>query len=672
MFRFSRVPILAPVKRVGANAITTRLVNFKYAPIPLKVKKIDGGHTFLPPADIRYSVADFDLQGDDNGSHKHTKLPPADIKDKRRYNLPLQAKPVKIRGKQNVQQARAVLRHRAQVRRGPVRQRVPVYRVPGRQRVPYRGPPAPTVRPPSIPKPVLDLKHIRENPGLYEINCQQRNYSHLSSLAWEIVKLNEQSSEHGRKYVELFQQQKNLVTRIGELEHRKKHALDTEKDEEEVVALKNEGKELKLRTQTAKDFITKTQGKISVLAQQLPNLSSAEVPVGDDPETKEYINVPSDVTPPVIQAKHEKSHLEIGEELDIIDLSSAARMSGWGFYFLKGDGALLEQALVQHALFYATAAAFTPIIPPSLIYQYVASATGYQPRDTNGERQIYEIDDPDASNESKTDDGAYNAPPRMALAGTSEIALAGMFSGQSLPADSLPIKHVAVSRCFRAEAGGRGRDTKGLYRVHEFTKVELFAWTLPDSYTSQPLSSRFDVGSEPTMSPGERLLTDGDHNQEDTIITPVRSGAAWPTPPTTPSQQMLRLMLNLQKSILTPLGLPLRVQLMPTADLGASAALKYDIEAFFPSRTHAPWGELTSLSLCTDYQSRRLATRIAAGSKGSPAQFPYTLNGTAMAVPRVMAAVLEHGWDAERGVVRLPECLWGFMGKREIGPAVRK
>ena len=109
-----------------------------------------------------------------------------------------------------------------------------------------------------------------------------------------------------------------------------------------------------------------------------------------------------------------------------------------------------------------------------------------------------------------------------------------------------------------------------------------------------------------------------------------------------------------------------------SADLGASAALKYDIEAFFPSRTHAPWGELTSLSLCTDYQSRRLATRIAAGSKGSPAQFPYTLNGTAMAVPRVMAAVLEHGWDAESGVVRLPECLWGFMGKREIGPAVRK
>jgi seryl-tRNA synthetase len=280
----------------------------------------------------------------------------------------------------------------------------------------------------------------------------------------------------------------------------------------------------------------------------------------------------------------------------------------------------------------AIAASFTPIIPPSLVYQYVASAAGYQPRDTDGERQIYELQDPEAEELTLKASNAdrSNSSPQMVLTGTSEIALASMFAGRALSPSSFPIKHVALSQCYRAEAGGRGRDTKGLYRVHEFTKVELFAWTLPDHFAAQKHNSRFNT----TTSAGKETSSP-------------------------PSEQMLQAMFNIQKDVLGPLGIPLRIQLQPTPDLGASTALKYDIEAFFPSRaSHAPWGELSSLSLCTDYQSRRMVTRVVVDKNAAGgAVFPYTLNGTAIAIPRVLAALLENGWDEKAGVVRLPECL---------------
>jgi seryl-tRNA synthetase len=214
-----------------------------------------------------------------------------------------------------------------------------------------------------------------------------------------------------------------------------------------------------------------------------------------------------------------------------------------------------------------------------------------------------------------------------------------MNAGKTLTDAEVPLKLVGVSRSYRAEAGARGVDTKGLYRVHEFTKVELFAWTLPDD-----------------LSP---------ENEDGYMFTPASN--AKPS-----SQLLLEDMLALQKRVLAPLGLPLRVLSQPTHDLGASATCKYDIEAFFPSRTHAPWGELSSLSLCTDYQSRRLATKVKIAG-GRRSVYPYTLNGTALAVPRVLAAILEHGWDENRGVVSLPKCLWPWMGGlEEIGPLKEK
>lgn len=538
-------------------------------------------------------------------------------------------------------------------------------------------------RPPSIPKPQLDIKHIRENPGLYEINCKQRNYAYLEKASWRILDLHQQWLKIVKEGKVLYQRENAIVKRLGELailRRKKEPNMETKaaitegqksQIENEVVnaakedqVLKEEARQLKSQVQESKKLATNLEQEIQGIALQLPNLTSPLVPIAEEPETIEYINIPPNSTPPVIQASHSKSHVDIGLELDIIDIPAAATISGWGFYFLKGAGALLEHALIQHALNHAIAASFTPINPPSLVYQYVAAAAGYQPRDTNGERQIYELQNPDADEPSAgttrttTSGQGPNSAPRLVLTGTSEIPLASMFAGRVLPASSFPIKHVAVSRCYRAEAGGRGRDTKGLYRVHEFTKVELFAWTLPDHYTAQTRNSRFATAT-----------TTAEESSSDTD---------------SPSTQMLQTLLTLQKAILSPLAIPLRLQLQPASDLGASAAIKYDTEAFFPSRAAhgAPWGELTSLSLCTDYQSRRLGTRVGGametgdssmssggggGGSGSGMVFPYTLNGTAIAVPRVIAALLENGWDEKAGVVRLPQCLWSLMGMKEIG-----
>ncbi|KAJ9149259.1 hypothetical protein NKR23_g4468, partial [Pleurostoma richardsiae] len=211
---------------------------------------------------------------------------------------------------------------------------------------------------------------------------------------------------------------------------------------------------------------------------------------------------------------------------------------------------------------------------------------------------------------------AERGRPELCLAGTAEIPLAALKADATIDEGELPLRRVGVSRSYRAEAGARGADTKGLYRVHEFTKVELFAWTAPDE------------------------------------------GAA---------DELFDEVVDMQTEILQSLGLHCRVLEMPTADLGASAYRKVDIEAFFPSRRDrgGGWGEVTSASICTDYQSRRLATRARVGGRLA---YPWTLNGTAVAVPRVLAAILENGWDESEMTVRIPEVLRPWMdGREKIG-----
>lgn len=409
-------------------------------------------------------------------------------------------------------------------------------------------------------------------------------------------------------------------------------------------SLLEEARTLKASLSSIEQDEARLQAEIQTLALALPNLTSDATPRGDQPSVLSYIN---DHPQPHPRASDRvwRSHVHIGTELGILDFAGAATTSGWGWYYLLGEGAQLEQALVAYALATATRAGWTQVSPPSLVYSHIAAACGFQPRE-NGATQIYTI------NQAASD--RERGRPELCLAGTAEVPLAGMKADTVLDDGEMPCKRVAVSRCYRAEAGARGADTKGLYRVHEFTKVELFAWTPPDAETSTELFEE---------------------------------------------------MVDMQTEILGSLGLHCRVLEMPSGDLGASAIRKNDIEAWFPSRarrdvsssssttttntTTSPsttaksdeepageevegWGEVTSASICTDYQTRRLATRLRlpspsseGGGSSGKLSYPWTVNGTAMAVPRVLAAILENGWDEKERTVTIPEVLRPWMDGRD-------
>jgi seryl-tRNA synthetase len=468
------------------------------------------------------------------------------------------------------------------------------------------------IRPAFAPKPTVDIKHIRQNPGLYEQNCEDRNYAAHSKSSWRIIQLHEQ-------WLELQQSSRSLRERNNFIRANLAKTASRAKDAEgkQTVAMRagiiTEAKALKSELSVIEAHETELQDEIESLAADLPNLSSTHTPVGTEPENIGSINQRTENDR--LEKGQRKSHVDIGQELGILDFSGSAQTSGWGWYFLVGDGAMLEQALVQYALSVARSKGWKVVAPPSLVYSHIASACGFQPRDQNGEQQIYAIQQSNKDREK----------PQLSLAGTAEIPLAGMKANQTLEESDLPLKTVGVSRCYRAEAGARGADTKGLYRVHEFTKVEMFAWTLPDNV-------------------GEDHFT--------TSTAPV-------------SETIFEEMLSIQKEILQALGLYCRILEMPTTDLGASATRKIDIEAYFPSRREIEegWGEVTSTSVCTDYQTRRLQTRVRV--KGGKLEYPYTLNGTALAVPRVLAAILENHYNEQEGTVTIPEVLRPYMGGQE-------
>ncbi|KXT16396.1 hypothetical protein AC579_5589 [Pseudocercospora musae] len=442
-------------------------------------------------------------------------------------------------------------------------------------------------RPSFAPKPALDLKHIRQAPGLYEQNCEDRHYKAFAKNSWKILELHEKTAKLLNEAVAL-RQRSNAIGK----ERQQKH------DGDRGEGWRGEAQEIKRKLQ---DFEAREKGmkeEMERLASELPNLSSLHTPVGEEPVVREEIGTKS-----AARGKG-KNHVEIGKDLDILDFEASATTSGWGWYFLKNEGALLEQALIQYALSVAMKRGWKVMNPPSLVYEHIAHACGFMPRDQNGETQIYEV---------KGEEG--HDKPKLVLAGTAEIPFAGSQANKTLNTNELPLKVIGPSRCYRAEAGARGVDTKGLYRVHEFTKVEMFAWTAPPP---SPEEDRF--GAE-----------EGEGQ----------------------SEQVFEEMLEIQKEILSCLGLHAKVLEMPTSDLGASATRKIDIEAFFPSRKgiNGGYGEVTS--------SRRLATRLK--GQGGKLGYPHTVNGTAVAVPRVLACLIENCYDEREGLVRIPGVLKRFL-----------
>ncbi|KAF2099739.1 seryl-tRNA synthetase [Rhizodiscina lignyota] len=475
-------------------------------------------------------------------------------------------------------------------------------------------------RPSNAPKPQPDIRHIRQNPGLYEQNCVDRNYAAQARNSWRIIEL-----------FDVWQKCQSSARQLRERNNVvKKSVAKPQEGDAARQALIEEARRLKAELGEIEQKEEELQDNIQVLALELPNLSSVHTPTGLTPEVLSYINVRTNSSGP---SRSQLSHTDIGARLNLLDFSAAATTSGWGWYYLLNGAALLEQALVQYALHTCMQRGWRIVSPPSMVYAHMASACGFQPRDQHGETQIYAIEQSE-KDKQKSEEG--QSRPQYVMAGTAEIPLAGLKANTVLAEEELPLKVVGVSRSYRAEAGARGVDTKGLYRVHEFTKVEMFAWTLPDTQDADG-QGNFATGTQQN-SHSERLFQE---------------------------------MVELQKSILQPLGLHCRVLSMPSTDLGASATRKIDIEAFFPSRIEKDdgYGEVTSASICTDYQSRRLNTRMKSKAQGGKLEYVHTLNGTAMAIPRVLAAILENGWDEEKQEVRVPEVLRKWMGGMD---AIRK
>jgi seryl-tRNA synthetase len=290
-----------------------------------------------------------------------------------------------------------------------------------------------------------------------------------------------------------------------------------------------------------------------------------------------------------------KDHVTLAESLKLADFEAGASVAGQKFYFLKNEAALMELALVHYAMGKLVERGYTPVVTPDMARAEVLEGIGFMPR--GPETQIYSIENTD-----------------LCLVATAEITLGGMHRNQVLDELDLPLKYVGLSHCFRTEAGAPGRDTRGLFRVHQFTKVEMFAFCTPD--------------------------------QSDSIH--------WE-------------LLEIEEAIFQGLGLPYHVIDTCTGDLGGPAYRKFDIEAWMPARGQAgEFGEVTSTSNCTDFQARRLNIRYKS-HKHKGTRFVHTLNGTAVAVSRALVAILENYQQADGSVV-IPEALrnWIPGGKERI------
>ncbi|MCR9191273.1 MAG: serine--tRNA ligase [Gammaproteobacteria bacterium] len=358
---------------------------------------------------------------------------------------------------------------------------------------------------------------------------------------------------------------------------------------EEKQALIDQGRTLNQDISKAEDALRLLEEDYQAALYSIPNLLPEDTPLGVDDE--ENVVLHTYLEPPVFDFEP-KDHLELGKALDILDFDSGAKVAGSKFYFLKNDATMLELALQLFAMKIAQKYGYTPLVTPDLAKKSVLIGTGFSPR--GEESNIYNLEDLDLS-----------------LIATSEITVGGIHSDTILEEEQLPIKYVAMSHCFRREAGSAGRESKGLYRVHQFSKIELFQITTPEA--------------------GEAA-----HDE----------------------------ILALEEAIYQKLGIPYRVVRICAGDLGAPAYKKYDIEAWMPGRdSEQKYGEVTSTSNCTDFQSRRLNIRYR--TKDNKKIFPYTLNGTAIALSRTLVAILENYQQAD-GTVLIPEVLRPYMGKDRI------
>ncbi|MBM3665700.1 MAG: serine--tRNA ligase [Actinobacteria bacterium] len=420
---------------------------------------------------------------------------------------------------------------------------------------------------------MLDLRLIRRDPDLVRAALARRGDDGALD---EVLAIDAECRTIRAGVEERRAESTRIAKDIGAL---KKQGQDVPVEQEDAARA--------LREQTAADEerLREAEARRDALMLGLPNIAEDDAPDGGEDDAREIRQVGQIPAFP----DGARDHVELAEGFGGLDLERAARLSGSRFAYLMGSLVRLQMALVSWAVDVVSSEGFTPVIPPVLVREEALVGTGFFPADRSA---VY----------ATADDDLY-------LVGTSEVSLAALHQDEIIDEADLPLRYVGISSCFRREAGAAGRDTRGIFRVHQFDKVEMFSFTTPEQS----------------------------------------------------SQEHLRI-LGIEERILQEMGIPYRIVDVAVGDLGASAARKFDCEAWMPGQDR--YREVTSCSNCTDFQARRLKARIKRGKETIPV---HTLNGTAVAVGRTLIAILENHQRPD-GTVAVPECLRAYGAPEVLGP----
>ena len=415
---------------------------------------------------------------------------------------------------------------------------------------------------------MIDIKFIRENPDA--VRASQKGRGEDTSIVDQLLKLDETRRTAITEFETLRAEQNTLSKSVG-----------AAKGDEKTALLAN-AKDLADKVKAADTKRAEIEAQVNAMAMQLSNVLDPDAPIGGEADfvVIEHVGTPRDFTKDGFEPK---DHVELGKLLGAIDTERGAKVAGSRSYYLTGMGALLEFALVNYAISSATKSGFTPVIPPVLVNPAAMEGTGFLGQ---AAENVYHLERDD-----------------VYLVGTSEVPLAAMHMDEILPAEKLPLRYAGYSTCFRREAGTYGKDTRGIIRVHQFDKVEMFSFCKPEE-----------------------------------------------------AKEEHKRILQWEKDFLNAMEIPYRVIDVASGDLGSSANRKFDIEAWIP--TQGTYREVTSTSNCTEFQARRLNIRYK-DSDGTKAI--ATLNGTLVAIPRMIVAILENHQNAD-GSVNVPKALQPLLG----------
>lgn len=423
---------------------------------------------------------------------------------------------------------------------------------------------------------MLDIRFIKENLEAVRQNIRDR---YMDADVDLLVSLYDKKNATLRELEE-----------SRRLRNENAQAMKSNLSKEERAIRIEEGKRLKEIIAHLEAELQEIERAFAEELAKIPNMAHPKAPRGK--EDKDNLEVKRVGSPTQFNFLP-KDHVELGQSLDILDFDTATKVSGTKFYYLKNEGTILELALVRYALDMLSKHGFTLMTTPDIAKSQILEGIGFIPR--GPESNVYTLEGEEAC-----------------LIGTAEITLGGYHSDSVLEKSQLPIRYAGVSHCFRREAGAAGQFSKGLYRVHQFTKVEMFVYCLPED-----------------------------------------------------SELIHEELRSIEEEIFSSLDIPFRVVDTCTGDLGAPAYRKWDLEAWMPGRNNGEWGEITSTSNCTDYQARRLNVRYR--DKDGKNRFVHMLNGTAIACSRAIIAILENNQQAD-GSVMIPKALAPYCGFDFIRP----